>query len=442
MSRRSADVTGSRTPQESGMGGSGRWGHRPWLRLGLVAWVAACGGGEVAGPAHEEGGLEVLDSLMSDFMASNDIGAGALGVMRNGQIVYQKGFGFMDPEGEAPVPGSVMMRLASVSKPVTAAVVRDLIDDGLLALDDHAFDLGQTGGGILALEPFPALGDERLRDVTIRHLLQHRGGWDREIAGDLTYRELEIAHEMDVPSPPGRERTVRYILGRPLQFAPGTEYAYANIGYLVLGLVVEAVTGEAFLDVVRERVFAPLGVSPDEVVQGRTFPEDRSPREPWYDSDAVGPSVFPPVGSAVPLTEGGWDHEARIAQGGLVASTEAMLGYLQAFQVAGDGIGTRRAGGEGAGWRWNHTGSLPGTNTLARQRGDGVSYVVLFNKRPTSGTSYAVQMRAEIDALLDGGRIDGVSEAQRAPGAPARRAFLRETPDGLIQVPITATPCA
>ena len=105
------------------------------------------------------------------------------------------------------------------------------------------------------------------------------------------------------------------------------------------------------------------------------------------------------------LPSGGWHHEARIAQGGLVAPTRTILEFLDVYQVAGDDIGTRRLGSEGSSWRWNHTGSLPGTNTLARQRGDGVNYVVLFNRRPASGTSYSSRIRSEIDAILDAGTI-------------------------------------
>ncbi|HBD97489.1 MAG TPA: hypothetical protein DC060_04750, partial [Gemmatimonadetes bacterium] len=160
-----------------------------------------------------------------------------------------------------------------------------------------------------------------------------------------------------------------------------------------------------YLSYVFENVLDPLGVSRADLVQGRTFPSARNAREPWYDYSGTGPNVFDPDGSPVRLPSGGWDHEARIAQGGLVASTRAILEFLDVYQVAGDEIGTRRSGSEGSGWRWNHGGSLPGTNTLARQRGDGVNYVVLFNSRPASGTAYSSLIRSEIDALLDAGTI-------------------------------------
>ena len=130
----------------------------------------------------------------------------------------------------------------------------------MLALDDRVFDLGQAGGGLLALDPFPRLGDSRLSEITVLHLLQHQGGWDREVAPDWVFREIEIAQGMSLPSPPGRENTVRHVLGQPLQFDPGSRRAYSNVGYLVLGLVIEEVSGQEYMTYVEENIFAPLGV--------------------------------------------------------------------------------------------------------------------------------------------------------------------------------------
>ena len=116
-------------------------------------------------------------------------------------------------------------------------------------------------------------------------------------------------------------------------------------------------------------------------------------------------NVFDPSGPQVKTPYGGWDLEGMISFGGLVASTRAILEFLDIYQVSGDDIGALRTGTESSTWRRNHTGSLSGTNTLARQRGDGVNYVVLFNKRPSTGGYYSSQIRGELDDLLDRGLI-------------------------------------
>ena len=241
-----------------------------------------------------------------------------------------------------------------------------------------------------------------LADITVLHLLQHRSGWDREIAPDFAFREIEIAAALSVASPPGRENTVRYVLGQPLQFSPGSRRAYSNIGYLVLGLIIEEISGQDYLTYVRETIFDPLGVPRDDVIQGRTFPNDRSDREPWYDGARRCRNVFDPTGPHVWCPDGGWHHEAKIAHFGLVASTRAILAFLDAYVVFGDNIGRRRSGREGPGWWAYHTGTLDGTNTLAFQNGNRVSYVVLFNRRQSSGPgSYAESFMEVLEDRLD-----------------------------------------
>ena len=347
----------------------------------LVAATLACvQGGTWREPAAGTGSA----TLLEEFTEQNGIGAAALGVMLNGNVIHREVTGFMDAERRIPVAPDVMMRIASLTKPVTAAAIRQLADDGLLALDDPVFDLGQPGGGLLALDPFPALGDPRLREIKVLHALRHRGGWDRDVSVDWVFREIEIAEAMSLPSPPGRENTVRHVLGQPLQFDPGSRSAYSNVGYLVLGLIVEQVSGQDYMTYVRERIFAPLGVPPQDVIQGRTFPKDRSEREPWYDAEELARNVFDPSGRPVRRPDGGWDMEAKIGEAGLVASTRAILEFLDAYVVWGDDIGRRRRKREGSGWWRYHTGTLAGTNSLGHQRGNGLSYVVLFNRRASS----------------------------------------------------------
>lgn len=375
-----------------------------------------------AGSAAGTATVTVADftALLRAFADRHGIGAAALGVMRNGEIVDESAVGFMDAERQVPIRQDVVMRLASVSKPITAAAIRTLVNAGRFALDDRVFELGQSEDGLLELDPFPELGDPRLAEVTVLHLLQHRGGWDRGTAGDLTYREIEIAQAMSISSPPGRENTVRYILGQPLQFAPGSQRAYSNIGYLVLGLIVEETSGQDYMTYVRENIFTPLGVPVEDVIRGRTFPEARSEREPWYDAEGLAWNVYDPSGPRVRWPDGGWDHEARIAQGGLVASTRAILAFLDVYQVAGDDIGRRRRGGESDQWWWYHTGSLSGTNTLALQRGNGINYAVLFNRRASRGQrSYVELFREAMEEQL--ANLAGMAMPDAAVGWGPRR---------------------
>lgn len=348
--------------------------------------------------------LSIFDFAMQIFLESTGIEAAVLGVMKDGRIVYLRGFGWRDHTHTTTLPENAMMRLASVTKPVTAAGIRKLIDWGTIDLLDAAFSLGQPTPGLLAYDPFPSLGDSRLRSITVQHLLTHFGGWDRNADGvpDLTRQEIVIADAMGVFSPPGRINTVRYIMGQPLQVTPGDEYHYSNIGYLLLGLILEQESGMDYISFIRQHVLTESMWFPaTEFELGRTFPADRNPREPWYDEDQIGLNVFYPFTPAfVRRPDGSWDHEARVGQGALIASAVPLLNYLEKYTVNNPDIGTPLTGRITR----KHDGLLAGTNTLAQQRSDGVNYVLLLNKRnlDSGGVAYSNQFKASFDVVLDG----------------------------------------
>lgn len=298
---------------------------------------------------------------MQDFMAERGIEAGLLGIMKDGCIVYERSFGWRDESHTVPLPEDAMMRIASCGKPITAAAIYKLADTGAISLGDFVFNLDQDDPGILDYAPWPALGDPRLADMTVQNLIDHQSGWDRST--DPTYSEVAIALIMHVFSPPGRILTARFAMGLPLQVAPGTPSCdangqplgcydgdqYSNLGYMLLGLILEQEGGMDFIDFVRGYVFGPIPGEPGTSVEpGRTFPEDQNPREPWYDDPSWVQNVFNPYGPLVLRPYGGWDHEARIAQGSLIAATEPMLRFLEYYNTDGTPItGGPPSGGHG-----------------------------------------------------------------------------------------------
>ena len=117
-----------------------------------------------------------------------------------------------------------------------------LAEKGKLQLDDKV--LGRLK--LTAYAGPKAMPDERWKDITIRHCLQHTGGWDRGKSGDPIGKRPVIARAFDITTPVAPEFIVRYMMGQPLDFDPGTKYSYSNLGYLVLGRIIEAVTGEKY----------------------------------------------------------------------------------------------------------------------------------------------------------------------------------------------------
>jgi CubicO group peptidase (beta-lactamase class C family) len=320
--------------------------------------------------------LAAFDRAMQQFMRERHIPAGTLAVMRHGRLLLTRGYGWADRVGTRVIAPDALMRIASVSKPITAAAVRRLIAAGKLKQDTRVFPL---------LEVAPPRGrqpDPRLQDVTVQHLLEHRGGWDAGKSPDPMFRAAEIAAALGKPSPASNRDVICYMVGQKLDFAPGSKYAYSNFGYCVLGRVIEKVTGQSYLAHVRQAVLAPLGIRDVEV--GHSLPGRRNPREPFYSDPGGGPNVHAAHGPAlVPAPDGAFCLEAMDAHGGLIASSEDLVRFLNAYALDGT---PRRPHDQPRGCFF---GRLPGTRSMALQRPDGICIAVLFNQsRDDSGLSY------------------------------------------------------
>lgn len=153
-----------------------------------------------------------LDQIIVDFMQQQDITGGSLAICFHGNLIYTQGYGLANSGLKAL--SSSLFRLASISKTITAVSILKLVEDGKLKLDQKIF--GQNG--ILKKYKPSGKGDKRLLKITVRHLLQHSGGWDRDQVGDAVFWKLPKKKNDD---PYSDEALIRYMLSRKLQFTPG-----------------------------------------------------------------------------------------------------------------------------------------------------------------------------------------------------------------------------
>ena len=388
--------------------------------------------------------LAPLDAEITGFMDEHGITAANFALMKEGVIVMERGYGWQDEAQTMPLAADAVMRTASLTKLYIASAVRRLVEEGALALTDYAFDLGQPGGGILDHEPFPALGDPRLADITIDDLLHHRGGWDKSVSGDHTYRDIEIANDLGIPSPPARDDTLRWILGQPLDFDPGSAGVYANTGYFVLGLVIEAASGLPVVDYIREAVLAPIGVPGTEIGLVRTQPAFRDPREPWYDSSIyVCDDVFDPLGPLVPCADGGRYYEGAVASGGVLSSARALTTWLEHYEIGYDFGTPRDHASEGNEWTWVYYGSMWGNTTIARQRGPAfgkVNWTLMFNLREDAGEERFFELiRPRMDAVVAAIERWPRTPACESPSAPPDPASAPLPADGSVDLALAVT---
>ena len=240
-------------------------------------------------------------------------------------MLVAKGYGLADVDGGEPMLPNSLFRAASVSKPFTAAAILALAEDGQLALDDSAFEiLGHLR------PPEGMYMDVRIDDITVRHLLQHSGGWNKALSGDPTWQPGRVAAGLDAPMPVGCRDFIRYALTRPLDFDPGTQYAYANLGYCTLGRIIEEITGLSYEEYVKKRVLQPLGINRMRI--GGTLLEDRAEGEVRYyvkpaDPDSTS-SILPDGPRSVPWPYGGYYVAGRDSVGGWIASAIDLVRFM------------------------------------------------------------------------------------------------------------------
>jgi N-acyl-D-amino-acid deacylase len=368
-------------------------------------------------------GMKSYDQVIPDLMRKYGIPGGAVAVMRDGKLVYARGFGYADVENKVPVQPDALFRIASVSKTLTSGAIMKLVEEGKLELGDRVAPI------IADLTPAPgATVDPRWDEITVRHLLNHTGGWDRtrpDGGFDPIDRPAIAAAAVNAPAPASSETLIRYMKGMPLDFNPGEKFAYSNFGYIILGRVIERLSGMRYEEYVRARVLEPVGAN--RTHQGKSHMSDALPDEVKYYWPGAGvnaplvPSVFPGEG-LVPLNYGGFHFEAGDASGGWVSSTIDLLRFLGGVdgranrpdilsaQLVAEMTGSgpdQCAGGAcyyAFGWwvrpiqgdaNWWHTGTLPGTTSMLARTFNNFSWAALFNTR-----SLTANLEVEVDAAL------------------------------------------
>ncbi len=351
------------------------------------------------------------DQTIRDLMRKHGVPGGAVAVLRDGKLLYARGFGFADAEKKTPVQPDALFRIASVSKPITGVAIMKLVEDGKLKLDDRVAPL------IAYLAPAPgATVDPRWEQITIRQLLNHTAGWDRDKPGgfDPMFRPSIAAAAVGAPAPASAETVIRYMKGLPLDFDPGSKHVYSNFGYAILGRVIERVSGMSYENFVRTRVLQPAGATRTRLGKTR-FADALAEEVKYYLPGEPGlgmiapkvPSVFANDGN-VPVNYGGFYIEAMDSHGGWVSSTIDLLRFITSVdgranrpdilspalisEMTSNGapVCSGNACTYASGWmirptlgdaNWWHGGSLSGTTSIIVRSYNNFSWVALFNAR-------------------------------------------------------------
>ena len=259
--------------------------------------------------------LKGMDMVIDSFMQAWSIKGISLSVMRHDSLLYARGYGWADKEKGKPMTPGTTLRMASVSKLITAVGIMKMQEEGLLNIQSPVF--GPFG---ILNEYDRFIRDDMYYGMTVEHLLRHQGGFTTD-GGDPMFSTPAIMRRYGLAQAPDAATLVRKLVSEPLAFEPGTDQKYSNFGYLLLSLIIEKTSGMPYEDYMQAYVLQPAGCYGFHIANN--YLSERHPDETRYymqpDSEPV--REYNGSGRTVTRCYGGNDIHALSGAGAWVGST-------------------------------------------------------------------------------------------------------------------------
>ena len=343
-----------------------------------------------------------FDRQVKDYMTAWGLKGVSLSVMRNDSLLYSKGYGWADDK--EPMEPNRILRMASVSKLITAVGIMILQERGQLSLKDQVFG----PGGILDDSLYNAvITDTLYTKITVEDLLRHKGGFSKK-GGDPMFSTRWIMMQNQWKEVPTKEQLTKVQLSRPLKFEPGTWQEYSNYGYLALSMVIEKVSGMPYEEFMQENVLRPAGCLGFKIAGN--YYADKHPGEVRYyvQKDDEPAEEFNNSGRKVSRSYGGNNVTGLLGAGAWVGSTpelallvasidgkpevpdiiskesvDAMTEYFDPDTYSLGWNDTKPTG------EWTRTGTFAGTSALVKYFPDGECWVFISNTSTYKGPGLA-----------------------------------------------------
>lgn len=346
--------------------------------------------------------LDGFDKIVKEYMTYWGLKGVSLSVMRNDSLLFAKGYGVADKD--VPMGPGHILRMASVSKLVTAVGIMVLQERGQLTLKDRVFG----PGGILDDSIYnAAISDSLYYKITVEDLLRHKAGFSKK-GGDPMFSTRWIMMQNRWREVPSKERLTVVQLKRPLAFEPGTWQDYSNYGYLALSMVIEKLSGMSYEEFIQENVLHPAGCV--NFKMAGNYYADKHPDEVRYyvqkDDEPV--EEFNNSGRKVTRSYGGNNVSGLLGAGAWVGSTPELallVASIDGRPEVPDIISEEsvRAMTEyfdpdtfSLGWNdtkptgeWTRTGTFAGTSALVKYFPDGECWVFITNTSTYKGPGLA-----------------------------------------------------
>jgi len=341
-----------------------------------------------------------FEKKLHSFFRQWRIKGASVSIIKEGNLIYSKGYGTINDSVMAPIQPYHTFRVASVSKLITAIAIMQLKEAGQLSLDEKVFG----PNGILTDSIYANYKDPKLEDITVYHLLNHSAGWSSRI-GDAMFMPDVVNRIMEEDGVASFDRICRFVLEkRRLSYKPGTRSSYSNFGYALLGKIIEKKSRQNYEQYVKNNILYPLQIF--DTYMGSSMYSNGSRNEVNYFTDDHSKviSCFN-FKDTVDRPYGGFDLETLGAAGGWVSSSVSLSKLMCA--IDGDNsipdILTEESIAQmiyhpsnlsPIGWKGSdkdkiwRTGTLHGTNALLVKRQDGISYVIIINTSNWKGPKF------------------------------------------------------
>lgn len=342
--------------------------------------------------------LAGLDRKVNSFMRQWQIKGASLSIMRNDSLLYSKGYGWADEQkGIAMEPGHIL-RMASVSKLITAAGIMVLQERDSLSIKDTVFG----PSGILNDSLFNSLiKDKNYYKITVEHLLRHQGGFPR----DPLFSSRDVMNQLRLDHAPLKEDFYKVVLNRHIRFEPGSWQSYSNLGYLLLSDIIAKVSGMSYEDFIQENVLKPAGCF-DMHIASNYYEDKRENEVRYYTHEGDGKFIeeYNKSGRIVERCYGGNNIPLLEGAGAWCGSTAELARFVAAIDGR-DGVKDIISAESLAqmteyfdkdtfalGWNdttpekgWSRTGTLAGTSALVKYFPDGECWILITNTSTWKG---------------------------------------------------------
>ena len=191
-----------------------------------------------------------IDSLANDYLRTAPAPSVAVAVVKGSDTIVMKAYGFANIEAKRPATATTVYEIGSLTKQFTAAGIMKLVEAGKLSLDDEITKYVPT---------YPTPGGHR---ITIRHLLTHTSG----VHNYTSVAAWRSTWNSDITT----DSIVGFVRRDSLDFAPGTRYSYSNTGYVLLGMVIEKISGKSYAKFVQDEFFTPLKLTQSSYCPSKT----------------------------------------------------------------------------------------------------------------------------------------------------------------------------